>query len=436
VKLENMPLWLLKIITKNNKPVIDTTPSKTEKIKAGERNSRLTAIAGSLRRQGLDNKTILDQLSIANQNMCDPPLADKEIKTIADSVSRYEPKPKTAQRESKAGIYTLDSVEPEAVEWLWSNRIPLGKLSLIVGDPGEGKSYLSLYKASRITTGRSWPDIEDPITKGSVILLTAEDGIADTVRVRADLMNADLEKIHIIQGRENPKKEELEFFDLDRHLGILESNIKKIGDVRLVIIDPVTAYLGKLEDSRNTTIRSVLAPVASLAERTRISIIGITHLNKDVTKNAIYRAMGSVAFVAAARAVWAIQRDREDETKQRRFFLPLKSNLSINPTTLAFSIGNEGVIFEPHPVDITADEALSINEEQEEHGALQDAMEWLKQALEDEPIAATDIYRMAEENRISARTLQRAKKRIKVEAYKEGMAKDRKWYWKLANIPT
>lgn len=326
-------------------------------------------------------------------------------------------------------ITSLDSISPEPVEWLWFNRIPLGKLSLIVGDPGTGKSFLSIYLAAHVTTGDPWPDIEAPIPKGSVIILTAEDGLADTVRPRADAAVAGVEKIKILEGIINKDGEE-EFFNLIEHLQTLKQAIINTENVRLVIIDPITAFLSKIDSHRDPSVRGVLAPLITLAEKYKFAIVGITHLNKNEAFKAIYRTMGSIAFIAAARSVWAISMDENDESSDRRFFTPLKTNLSIKPTSLAFSIIDNQVVFEKHPIEISAEEALS-KERSEEISALSQGIIWIKEALEDAPLPANDIYRMAKENRISESTLRRAKEKLKVKSYKEGMGKKGKWFWKL-----
>ncbi len=350
-----------------------------------------------------------------------------DLLDLIDKSERF--KEKSADDSSKPILTRLETITPEQIDWLWWNRIPLGKLTLIVGDPGHGKSYLCLYLAAHVTTGKPWPDLGAPIAKGSVILLTTEDGIADTVRIRADAMGADCSKIYIFEGVKKSSNEELVFFNLIKHISFLEKAIKRIRDVRLIIIDPITAYLGNIEANSNAAIRAALAPPASLAEKERVAIVGVSHLNKDVAKRAVYRAMGSVAFIAAARAVWAISRDEEDDEHRRRFLTPLKTNLSVDPSSLAFSIGNEGVLFEPEPVDITIEEALSVKEE-EEMGLLGQAIEWLGQFFEDENhIPATEIMEQAAEYGISERTLKRAKKRLGIGSEKQGLAKDRKWVW-------
>lgn len=323
----------------------------------------------------------------------------------------------------------LDSVEPIPVQWLWFNRIPLGKLTLLVGDPGQGKSFLSIYMAAQVTTGKPWPDIGASNLKGSVIMVSAEDGIADTIRIRADAAGADVKKIGILEGV-TTEKGEFDFFNLIDYLPALKKAVQETKDVRLVILDPITSYLGTIDSHKNSAVRGALAPLAKLAEKYMVAVVAISHLNKNTALNAIYRTMGSLAFTAAARAVWAVSRDEADENKSRRFLIPLKTNLSIEPTCLAFRIIDSQVVFEEQPVDINPEEALS-NDKSEDKSVLTQATSWLKEALEDGPIAATDIYKMAEDNHITDATLRRAKEKLGVKSNKEGLSKDKKWFWSL-----
>lgn len=329
----------------------------------------------------------------------------------------------------RPNLISLDSVEPRPVKWLWKNRIPQGKITLIIGDPGDGKSYLTIYIAAQITAGGTWPDSEIPISTGSVIILTAEDGLADTVRTRADASGADVEKIKILDGI-TKRNGGQDFFNLLEYLPALEQAIIATENVRLVIIDPIPAYLGRIDSHNTSMVRGALAPLASLAEKYEIAIVAITHLNKNEAFKAIYRATGSLAFIAAARAVWAVTRDNNDETRTRRFLLPIKANLSINPDSLAFRITNNGIIFENRPLEINPEEALS-SERREETSTLNHAVNWLREALENGPIPSVDIFRMAQENRISDATLRRAKTRLGVKSDKEGIAQNGRWLWKL-----
>lgn len=322
-------------------------------------------------------------------------------------------------------LIDLDKIEPKSISWLWYNKIPSGKISLIVGDPGAGKSLLSLYIASVISRGDDWPDVKNPSAenKGSVIILTAEDSIDDTVRVRADAMEADASKIKILEGM-IPVADQLEFFNIRKHIQVLEKAIEKTGDVKLVVFDPITAYLGDIEGNKNVQVRATLAPLAALADKHKLAIIGISHLNKDQAKKALYRALGSVAFTATARSVWLVQQDEDDPKYQRRFFSPLKANICKNPTTLAFSIdgpiGQPRVTFESMPVDKTAEELLADEETKERMTAIEEARHFLLEMLKGGKKPSKEIEDQAKELNIAPATLKRARKKLKIKPYQEG----------------
>lgn len=364
---------------------------------------------------------------------------EKSVKTGSLNIDKIRPELKEYDDLEKAELpdsflINLNEIEPKPIEWLWYNKIPSGKISLIVGDPGAGKSLLSLYIASVISRGDDWPDVKNPSAenKGSVIILTAEDSIDDTVRVRADAMEADASKIKILEGM-IPVANQLEFFNIRKHIQVLEKAIEKTGDVKLVVLDPITAYLGDIEGHKNVQVRATLAPLAALADKHKLAIIGISHLNKDQAKKALYRALGSVAFTATARSVWLVQQDEDDPKYQRRFFSPLKANICKNPTTLAFSIdgpiGQPRVIFESMPVDKTAEELLADEETKDRYSALEEAKNWLLEALKEGPLPSTQIYQEAKENAISEATLNRAKPKLGIVSEKEKNI----WYWRLKN---
>jgi len=264
-------------------------------------------------------------------------------------------------------LVRLSDVQPESIRWLWPGRIAMGKLTLLCGDPGLGKSFVTLDLAARVSSGLPWPDLPLlPNDKGGVVLLNAEDDLADTIRPRLDAAEADVSRIASIQAvrRIIPTGQTQETdFDLTEDLIALEAAITQTPDCRLVVIDPLTAYLGKTDSHKNAEVRAVLARLFELASRHRVALLAVTHLNKASTLPAIYRAMGSLAFVAAARAVWAAVRDNDDETGRRRLFVPIKNNLGTDETGLAYSLEPAGstarVIWEPDPVDMRADEAMN-----------------------------------------------------------------------------
>ncbi len=336
----------------------------------------------------------------------------------------------TINENNKQVLKPLANIAPKNVDWLWWNRIPKGSLILFVGDPGEGKSILCEYLAARLSKGERLPDKADFEKKGSTIFLTAEDNLADTVRVRADDAGADCRKIHVLDGLING-----EIFLISKHLAFLEKEIQRIGDVLLLVLDPITAFgIPLLSSSKDEgkTVRARLTPLVKLAEKYNLAVIAVSHCNKDQAKKAVYRVLGSIDFIAAARTVWLIQRDENDETLNRRFFSPLKYNLCKNPTTLAFSIdgplGHPKITFEKDPVDMSAGELLADKEEKENWSCLREAEIFLKETLKTgEAISSKEIYKLASSEDIAIRTLKRAKDRMKIHIYQE----NRQWLWRL-----
>lgn len=325
----------------------------------------------------------------------------------------------------------LADVEPEEIQWLWPDRIPLGKLTIIAGDPGLGKSFVCLDIAARISSGRSWPDnagISNP--PGGVVLLSAEDDIADTIRPRLDAAQADVERIAAIQGVRLAGDKGISHFSLGRDLPALEQSLAVTQNVRLVIIDPLTAYLGRMDSHKNAEVRALLAPLAQLAARHRVAVLAVNHLNKSLGGKALYRPMGSLAFAAAARAVWLVVADKDNPS--RRLMLPAKMNVAPGASGLAYTITDGVVAWQSEPVKMSADEALATElADSNDTSERADAVEWLQQVLADGPVPAANIWEQAKENRIADRTLKRAKTDIGVKTSRQGFGADGEWIWAL-----
>jgi len=341
-----------------------------------------------------------------------------------------------AMRDRAPVMVRLSEVQPEPVRWLWPGRIAMGKLTLLCGDPGLGKSFVTLDLASRVSSGAPWPDLPLlPNSTGGVVLLSAEDDLADTIRPRLDAAEADVSRVAAIQAvrRLLPTGQSQEAdFDLTEDLAALEEAITQTPDCRLVVIDPLTAYLGKTDSHKNAEVRAVLARLFELAARHRVALLAVTHLNKASTLPAIYRAMGSLAFVAAARAVWAAVRDEQDETGQRRLFVPIKNNLGADDSGLAYALAPAGntarVIWEPEPVDMRADDALNGGRKavvREDAG--QFVIDTLTASGGD--MLSADLTEAAKADGISERTLWRARKAV-AESYKE-KGRGGRWRCKL-----
>lgn len=330
-------------------------------------------------------------------------------------------------------LQNLDSVTREVLDWLWPGRIPLGKLTLLAGDPGLGKSFVTLDIAARVSRGDAWPD--QPLFKqpvGGVILLNCEDDLADTIAPRLDKAGADDKQILAIEGVQSADKRR--HFSLDVDVPRLEEVLAQRTDTRLVVIDPVAGYCGKVDSHNNTEVRGMLAPLADLARRHRVAIVSVTHLSKSAGTKAVYRAMGSLAFAAAARAVWAIVKDINDPL--RRLFLPAKFNLAHEPSGLAYRIEEGRVAWETDPVSMHADDAFeaeleSHSEKGGRGGDRREACAWLRSQLANGPLASNEIIADAKEQGISERTLRRAFKEISCRA-KKGV--DGFWHWELDSL--
>jgi putative DNA primase/helicase len=335
----------------------------------------------------------------------------------------------TVQRTSGYSLISrrASEIEPERVEWLWLGRIARGKHTIIAGEPGTGKSQLSIAIAAAITTGGEWPCGEGRAPLGSVIILSAEDGAADTIVPRLIAAGADLRRIHIISavGSANGHKG----FDFKADIGLLEQKIVEIGDVALVVVDPISSYMGKTDSHKNAEVRGVLEPIAEMADRTRVAILTVTHFSKPnggAAPKALHKFIGSVAFGAQARAAFAVLEDPKD--RDRRLFLHAKNNLAESPQGLAFRleqvIVGEGfatsrVDWELGPIPTTADDALAADGKS--NLAVAEAEDFLQALLAGGPVPSKQVDAEAKEAGFAPATLRRAKVSLGIKAYKDGM---------------
>ncbi len=341
-----------------------------------------------------------------------------------------------------AKITRMSDVQPEKLAWVWEKVIPRGKLTLFTGDPGLGKSFITLDIASRVTRGDCWPNDSTPTEQGAVILFAAEDDIADTIRPRLDAAGAEVEHVYCIEGitkYDGKGKPSLWSFQMDRDLPILESELERLKatgvPVRLIVIDPISCYLGKTDSHNNAEVRGTLAPLAELASRYQVSMLLVSHLNKSGTGKAVYRSSGSLAFAAAARSVWVVTRDLD--LPSRRLMLPVKMNLCAEPAGLAYSIIEGRIGWEADPVKLTADEFLAQEaardkdtDRAENTSEFNRAVDWLKGQLADGRVDSKTLKDDAKENDISYATLRRAFNNLEGKAVKDG----KQWFWLLPEM--
>ena len=313
----------------------------------------------------------------------------------------------------------FNDIAPEDVTWLWQDRIAAGKLSIICGDPGLGKSFLSLDIAARVSTGAPFPD-GAPCRQGKVIVCSCEDGPADTIRPRLDAMAADVKNVFHFEGLKNEKDQVLPF-RLDQDVPALDEYLSESTGISLLIIDPVSGFMGSVDSHNNAEVRGVLSLLAKLAEKHGVAVVAITHLSKGQGK-ALHKVMGSLAYIAAARSGWIVDSDPDDD--QRRLFLSVKSNLA-KASGLAFRIVDGRVEWEPDPVLITIEELHAATETPRD-----EARDWLAGLLRNGPVAAKDILRQAKVDGICERTLRYAKRELDIQSERSGGS----WSWLLPGM--
>lgn len=347
--------------------------------------------------------------------------------------SATRPRPATDDR---LVVLRASEIEPQPVRWIWPGRLPMGKVTLVAGEPGLGKSQLTCAIAAAVTTGGKWPFNEGNSPLGSVLMFSAEDDAADTIRPRLEAAGADLDRVSIVSAvmRDNGKGRRS--FNLQEDLRLLEREIAGVGDVALVNFDPVSSYLGKVDSHKNADLRSVLEPLGEMASRLSVGILAVTHLNKGGTGSANMRFIGSIAFVAAARSAYVVARDPQD--KDRRLFIPTKNNVGPEGTGLSFRtqvlpISKE--IFAPAilwegTVAISAEEALEGGGRKSDAGpAREGAEEFLRAVLADGPLPTRRIESEAKEAGLAWATVRRAKDTLGIKASKTAL--DGSWVWAL-----
>jgi putative DNA primase/helicase len=330
----------------------------------------------------------------------------------------------------------MSDIAPEPIQWLWPGRIALGKVTLLAGDPGLGKSMITVAMAAHVTNGTPWPVDRSECIAGDVIMVSAEDDPADTLRPRLDAAGADVSRVQVLDMVREPDRERRlkdRSFNLVKDIAALDKLLSDTPGCRLITIDPISAYLGGTDSHNNADIRALLTPLATMASRHKVAIFVVTHLNKSAQANALYRASGSLAFVAAARAAYSVVKCPDDP--DRRLVLPLKNNLGDDRTGYAYQITTAG---NNAPVLGWVDEAVEMTLE-ELAGAVIDRQPrprdevkiWLKDLLSPGPIAVETIKETAEEEGHAWRTINRAKKDLGIHSRKQEFSG--RWEWVLPN---
>ena len=349
----------------------------------------------------------------------DPVDAGEMLCKLADGAPSFRPPSKTV---------FLSEVKTESVSFLWHPYLLQRKVNLLEGDPGLGKSYLTLALASALSLGKTLPGSSEQFTPQKTLILSAEDGVGDTIRPRLESMGANLELICAWapaseEERQNWKPLALDdagFEELDQEMCQLSP--------ALVILDPLFAFIGEKRDinAANHT-RAIMSRLANLAEKHGSCIVCIRHLTKGSRGKSIYRGVGSIDLTAAARSVLLVGADPNKEPGiTKSVVLHIKHNLTGQGQALGFEI-REGAFYWTGKSNATAGEILAPEPSPEEVSSMEEALAFLKEVLANSPVKSTSIDQQRRTLGISERTLLRAKKQLGVKAVRRGDG----WYCSL-----
>ena len=309
-------------------------------------------------------------------------------------------------------IIVMDTIEREEIKWLWKPYIPYGKITIVQGDPGEGKTSLILKLASELSLGRCFgeDELREPI---NIIYQTAEDGLADTVKPRLEDSGADCKRIMVIDDSED---------SLSMNDVRIEAAIRTTG-AKLLILDPLQAYLGdKVDINRANETRDITKRLGTIAEKTGCAVVLIGHMNKGSGAKAAYRGIGSFDFFAIARSVLLVA--RVPENPNIRALAQIKNNLAKEGSTVAFEI-KDNIFNWIGEYDISIEELLSGfsqgNKSLKAESFLKDLL------TEEDSYPASEIFAKGKTLGISKRTLENSKQELGIKSIRVGTG----WHWKL-----
>ncbi len=326
---------------------------------------------------------------------------------------------------------------PEPVRWLWRGWLALGKLHILAGAPGQGKTTIALSFAATVTIGGRWPDGSRSLA-GNVLVWSGEDDPADTLLPRLLASGADRSKVFFVSGTRVDGK--VEPFDPSRDLQALQSQAERIGDVRLIVVDPVVSAVSG-DSHKNTEVRRSLQPLVDMATQMGAALIGITHFSKGGQgQDPASRVVGSIAFTAVARVVLVAAKVKGEDGEDRRILARSKSNIGPDDGGFTYSLEQSEPLPDIHASyvswgdsvegsarELLTDPGLDSEEESGPTNAVEAAADFLRQVLADGPSPSKFVQDEAKSAGVSWASVRRAADKLSVLKQKG----DGRWYWKL-----
>lgn len=320
---------------------------------------------------------------------------------------------------------SVAEVELEEIDWLWYPRIARGKVTLVAGDPGNGKSMFTAALAAKLTAGFPLPDGGLPV-KGTVLLASFEDGAGDTIRPRLERQGADLSRVLLLDQwlDENGKVRSMRATDIPA----LDAALDMVPDACALVIDPIMAYIGSIDAYRDNEVRAMLQPLVDMAKRRRLAVICVVHLNKSQVEQVLYKVSGSVGFAALARSVLLVG---VDERNNRRGIAHIKCNIGPKADTMEFTIDAQGFHFGKVNKEFTPQMMVERVDKRTVCNARDLVQDWLMDLLKEGPVKRDAIKQECEELGYSWTTVNRVKKKMNIQHHRVTGEGEDYYRWQL-----
>ncbi len=354
--------------------------------------------------------------------------------------------PTLPENQNGVSLIRASDLKPEPIRWLWDGWLACGKLHVLAGAPGTGKTTIALALAATVTVGGRWPD-GSRSEPGNVLIWSGEDDPKDTLLPRLLAAGADSSRVFFVGDVR--AEDETRSFDPARDMQALQIEAARIGDVRLMIVDPVVNAVAG-DSHKNGEVRRALQPLVELSAKLDVAALGISHFSKGTAgRDPVERVTGSIAFGALPRVVMATAKIEGDDGKQGRLFARAKSNIGPDGGGFDYTIEQLELVGYPglcpsrvlwgNPLEGSARDLLAVADtvaDPEEHGALTETADWLHGLLNDEgEMDKRDVMKLARTNGFAERTIQRARGKLGIQVRTSGFGREKRSYWRLPENP-